>query len=126
MATFDYAKARATAERLITKYGEASTVYTEGETGGEDALGNPLPDSPGVSIAGTITPLLPYNSQTMMTAYEKENVIHGDMYAYFHTSEEIKVNMLVDASGKTWRVQSVNKLESLDGVVLYQKLMLRS
>lgn len=125
MATFDYSAVKATVERLLTKFGSDAVVYSEDETGGEDALGQPLPDKPGQSISGKLTPLLPYSSASQATAYEKENVIAGDMYAYFHSDELASVNMLVDANGQTWRVQSINKLASLEGITLYQKLMLR-
>lgn len=122
---FDYNKARATAKKLITKFGVDGTVYTNGTDGGEDALGRPLPDEPGVSIEGIITPLLPYSTSTQLTQYEKENMIAGDMFAFFHSDTLVEVNMLLDANGDTWRVQSIKSLSSNTGVNVFQKLMLR-
>lgn len=122
---FNYTKARATAEKLIKKFGKAGTVYSSAETGGADALGNALPDSVGKVINGFVTPLLPYSTQTQLSVYEKENVKSGDMYAFFHSDELIDINMLHDSNGDTWRVQSISKLTSADGVNVYQKMMLR-
>ncbi|CAH9015395.1 head-closure protein [Vibrio phage 137E35-1] len=122
---FDYAKTRATVERLLKKFGAAGTVYERAETGGTDALGNALPDTTGKAIAGFITPLLPYSTSTQLTTYERDNVKAGDMYAYFHSEELVDINMLVDANGSTWRVQSIKSLTSNSGVNVFQKLMLR-
>lgn len=122
---FDYTKARATAEKLIKKFGQAGTVYLNDEPGGEDALGDPLPSTSGKIINGFVTPLLPYSTQTQLSVYEKENVKSGDMYAFFHSDELIDINMLHDSSGDTWRVQSVSKITSVSGTNVYQKMMLR-
>lgn len=122
---FDYNKARATAEKLIKKFGSAGTVYLKDEPGGEDAFGNPLPGAGGKVISGFVTPLIPYSSQSQNTAYENENVIAGDMFAFFHSDELIEINMLHDANGSTWRVQSISRLTSTNGVDVFQKMMLR-
>ncbi len=122
---FDYNKARATAKKLITKFGVDGSVYTNGTDGGENALGQPLPSEPGMLIEGVITPLLPYSTSTQLTQYEKENMIAGDMFAFFHSDTLVEVNMLLDASGSTWRVQSIKSLSSNAGVNVFQKLMLR-
>lgn len=122
---FDYNKARATAERLIAKFGRSGTVYTNAESNGKDALGNDLPGDAGKVIEGLVTPLLPYSTQTQYTLYEQENVRTGDMFAFFHSNEPIDINMLHDANGATWRVQSISKIDSADGVNVYQKMMLR-
>lgn len=126
MATkFDYTKARATAEKLINKFGKAGTVYSSPETGGTDALGNALPDSVGKVIDGFVTPLLPFTTQTQLSVYEKDGVKAGDMFAFFHSDELIDINMLHDSNGETWRVMSVVRLTDDNGVNVFQQMMLR-
>lgn len=123
MSKFDYDKARSTAEKLIDKFGGAGTVYSLGE-GGEDMFGNPI-SSPGFSIDGLASPLLPYGTSTQMTVYERDNVIAGDMFFFFHSDELVEFGMLFDANGYSWRVQSIKRLSSLDDVNVFQKVMLR-
>lgn len=123
MSKFDYAKARATAEKLIDKFGGAGSVYELGSTT-EDMIGNVI-TTPGKTIDGLIAPLIPYKTSTQMTSYEKDNVIAGDKYTFFHSSEKVAVGMLVDAEGYTWRIESTNTLDSTDGINVFQKIMLR-
>lgn len=126
MATkFDYTKARATAERLINKFGKAGTVYSSPETGGTDALGNALPDSVGKVINGFVTPLLPFTSKSEASLFEVNGVKAGDMFAFFHSDELIDINMLHDSNGETWRVMSVIRLTDDNGVNVFQQMMLR-
>lgn len=123
MSKFDYVKARATAERIINNYGGAGSVYELGSTT-EDMIGNVI-TTPGKTIDGRIAPLIPYSTSTQMTSYEKDNVIAGDKFTFFHSSEKVAVGMLVDAEGYTWRIESINTLDSTDSINVFQKLMLR-
>lgn len=123
MSKFDYSKARATAEKVINNYGGAGTVYELGSTS-EDMIGNVI-IIPGKIIDGRIAPLIPYKTSTQMTSYEKDNVIAGDKYTFFHSSEKVAVGMLVDAEGYTWRIESISILDSTDGINVFQKIMLR-
>lgn len=119
MSNFDYTKARATAERLITKFGKASTFYAVGSTT-EDMLGNVI-TTPGAVINGAITPKLNYSRNEI----DGINIIASDGYAFFHSEIEPDIGMLTDLNGETLRVVSIKKLDSVDSINVYRKIQLR-
>ena len=117
--SFDYAKSRATAEKIITKFGQSSKVYSKGETT-TDMLGNTITIG-GEEVAGIISPKLAYSSNEI----DGENIIKGDGYAFFHSDTEPSIGMLTDLNNETLRVVSVEKLDSVNNINVYRKLQLR-
>ena len=117
--SFDYAKSRVTAEKIITKFGQASKVYSKGETT-TDMLGNTITIG-GEEIQGIISPKLAYSSNEI----DGENIIKGDGYVFFHSDTEPSIGMLTDLNSETLRVVSVEKLDSVDNINVYRKLQLR-
>lgn len=127
MAQFDYDKARATAEKIITKFGQPLNLVKKGVTGGYDKYGDPTPDTPDTQIIGIISPLLDYDSGAMKTAIEVNGsaIIAGDKFAFYHTDDVVEIGMIVLVNGVEWRVQSIVQLKSVDGVSVYIKIQLR-
>ena len=121
MSKFDYVKARKYAESIIGDFGASGSVYTLGEDGGEDMLGNPLPSIPGVVIDGLVTPLLKYKQAEV----NGQNILATDNYIFLHSELEPEIDMLHDSGGNTYRVMDIVKLDSVDGVRIYRKLQLR-
>ncbi len=121
MATFDYQKARQTAERLINKFGNNVTLLKEGEAGGEDAFGDPIPGTPDILVSGTITPKLDYSFSEIDGSF----IQMGDCYAYFHSDTAPEVGMTVTLNGDNYRVVDITDLTSVGGVNVYRKLQLR-
>ena len=122
MSKQDYNKARATAERLITKYGAAGTVVIEGNDGGYDsATMQPISATPDVTINGTVTPVMPYSSREI----DGSTILSTDGFVYFHADSIPTIGATHTQNGKLYRVQGVKTLTSVDGVNVYTKLQLR-
>lgn len=119
--SFDYVKARATAEKLIAKFGQESTVIKKGVTGGVDAFGDPIADTADTVINGTITPLLQYSASEI----DGESIQRGDGYVMFHCDTKPEINMQVTLNGKTLRIIDVMTLDSVDDINIYAVLQLR-
>lgn len=128
MANFDFEKARATAERLIKKFGGALDVIQEGSNYTKDALGNTVAKTEDIVISGFSSPLLSYGSDAKADSYEQTGteVIAGDKYNYFHSETIPSIGMSLTSDGVKYRVQSIIGLSSLEGVRVYTKLQLRS
>lgn len=121
MDKFDYDKARATAERLITKFGEAGSVTQEATGGGTDAFGDPLPGTDAVTINGIITSRRDYE----VSEVDGSVIQHGDCYVYFHSDTAPSIDMTVTLNGETFRIVHIIDLTSVGGVNVYRKLQLR-
>ena len=117
MAKFDYAKAQATAKRLIDKFGDAGTVTKQGQQGGFDEFGNSTPNTPDVVISGNITPLLSFTSNEI----DGEFILFTDAYVFFDSEQLPEIGMTTQGL----RVVNVDKLTSVGGVRVYCKLQLR-
>ena len=121
--SFDYAKARATAKKIISKFGQTSSLVKKGTTGGFDEGGNAEADSPDITIDGIITPLVSYKDNEV----DGESIIIGDAWAFFYTEStvEIKVDMQATVNGKTFSVKGIKRLSSVDDINIYTRLQLR-
>lgn len=121
MATFDYAKARLTAAKIINKFGENGTFTIPAADGGYDAFGNPVSNTPAVNLDGIVTPLLNYNKDEM----DGETIQREDSYVFFDTDGEPEIGMNTTVNGEKYAVMNIEKLESAGGVNVYHKLQLR-
>ena len=122
MSKQDYNKARATAERLITKFGAAGAVVIEGNDGGWDnATMQPIAATPDVTIDGIVTPVMPYSSREI----DGSTILPTDGFAYFHADSIPPIGATHTQNGKPYRVQGVKTLTSVDGVNVYSKLQVR-
>lgn len=126
MATYDYQKKRALAEKQISKYGESIPFYQETSTdGGFDNRGRPIPPTQSrVEYNGIVTPILKLSDSLI----DGENFKRGDGYVYFHNyaAKKPPINSLIDINGKTYTLISYMKdLTSLDGVNVLLQIQLR-
>jgi hypothetical protein len=119
---YDYVKARAIAQRQITKYGSSATVVKKGTTGGYDENGDVLADVADTELDGIITPLAFYTNKEIDGSLIK----NGDAWVYFHSEDVPEVNMQVTINSKTFRVVSIHSLDSVSGENIFRKLQLRS
>lgn len=118
---FDYDKAKATASRIISKYGSAGSVIRQGTTGGFDAGGNAKPDQPDYIISGVITPIIKYRTDEI----DGTKILKGDGWCLFDSEETPEVNMTTNVNGVVWRIVDIDTLESVSGVVIRRMLQLR-
>lgn len=120
--SFDYNKSRATAEKLITKFGQAGEFVLSGDTGGYDDFGDPLPAQPDVVISGIVTPLLSFKTNEV----DNENILASDSYVLFHSETAPEVGYEHTQNGVTYRMVAMMKeLTSVDGVNVFRKIQLR-
>ena len=121
MATIDYTAKRATAERLIKKFGDSADFILKGSTGGYDAYGNVTDDTDDIIISGTITPLLSYSTAEI----DGEAILASDSYAYFYSDTAPEIGYTVTINGDEFRVISIKELTSVDGINIYRRIQLR-
>ena len=124
MATIDYTAKRATAERLIKKFGAAGEFILKGSAGGYDAYGNVAADTGDVIISGTVTPLLPFSP----TIEEQTNsaILSSDKHCLFHSETKPEIGYTHTQNGNEYRVVAIlSEIESVDGVVVFTQLQLR-
>ena len=118
---FDYASKRLTAEKLINKFGENSTLSIEGNDGGFDAFGNPIASAPGSTIDCIITPILNYKESEI----DGETIQRKDGYTYIYSDDAPQIQMTTTINGVKYAVIDVKELTSVTGVNLYYVLQLR-
>lgn len=118
---FDYAAAAITASELIHKFGGAGTFTIAGSDGGYDNDGNPIAGQPDVTISGTVTPLLQYKRQEI----DGTNIQMGDSYVFFDGSP-VPDGATITINGNELIAVSATTLTSVDGVLVFQKIQLRS
>lgn len=119
MDKFDYVKAQATAKRLIGKFGEAGAFSRVIAGGTDNVTGVTTPETTN-TINGTVTPVLKYKSNEI----NGESVQRGDGYVFFD-GDEIAVNDTITINGELFRAVFIDKIESVAGVLVYQKVQLR-
>jgi hypothetical protein len=125
----DYTRLQGIADRLIANADDSGvnrSVYTPAiDGGGYDNNGNPLPAQPRVDIFGSASPLFSYKQDEI----DGDVVRSTDAYILFSPDDKdevIKIGMLYDVNGKTYRVQDLQGITSNGGVKVYQKLQLRA
>lgn len=120
--SFDYAKAALKAELLIVKFGGAGTFVINGNNGGGyDNDGNPILPELDSYISGSVTPLLQYKR----TEIDETNVLTGDAYVFFDGAL-VPDDATITINGNELRAVKTTTLTSVDGVLVYQKVQLRS
>ncbi len=119
---FDYTAARATASAIIADFGAPGVITKKGTTGGFDGDGNVTADVADVTINGTVTPLIKYESHEI----DGTKIIHNDGYVFFHSTAEPEVNMQITIDGKVLGIVSIYKLDSVGGVNVFRSLQLRA
>lgn len=116
---FDYVKRRARADRLIEKSGEAGAFNRVTAGGTDNVTGATTPETT-TTINGTVTPVLKYKSNEI----NGESVQRGDGYVFFD-GDEIAINDTITINGELFRAVFIDKIESVAGVLVYQKVQLR-
>lgn len=112
---FDYAKARATAEKIINNFGDEVTFTFVENEGGTDKWGDPIPPVT-LEYTGLCTPALPMSGMMKSLKPDTQNqVLEGDAYIYFDSDDPIKIGAKGTVSGKLWTVKSI--IEELSSVV---------
>jgi len=121
--SFNYAKAREKAKKIIAKYGFASSIVKKGTTGGFDSGGNVQADSADVVINGLIAPLISYKTNEI----DGDSIITGDAWAFFYTESvvAIAIDMQTTVNGKTFSIKGIKTLSSVEDINVYTKLQLR-
>lgn len=127
MATVDYDKYRALAEKIISKYGEPLQITKEGEAADKDKYGRATTGTEDIVIDGICSPLLDYDA-SMMGAYNEESSLiqAGDKFAYYHSDTNPEIGMTLTVNGVKYLIKSIVWLSSLSGVRVYTKIQLRS
>lgn len=117
----DYTAKRATAEKLITNAGEPAQVIKKGITGGYNADGDVVPDTPDTVIDGVVTPIFSYK----LSEIDGERIIAGDGYAFFYSDDVPEINSTIEINSIDYRIIDIPSLTSAGGVNVYRKLQLR-
>lgn len=118
---FEYTKARAIAEGLINKFGEAGSFIVKGLDGGVDEWGDPTAGTPDQVFNGTVTPLLSYKQGEV----DGEQILKTDSYVFFHCDEVPPIDSKITINGKEFRAVDIVRLDSVAGVNVYVKVQLR-
>lgn len=119
---FDFSEAREDAKEIITEFGESSTLTKPGDSGGYDAFGNPIADTPGTTINGTVTPLLNYKIDEI----DGETIQRQDSYVFFDTDGTPEIGMNITINGQKYAVVDIPlRIQSVGGVTVLNKLQLR-
>lgn len=119
---FDYVAARQAAKDIITEFGAAGSVVKKGVSGGGfDNNGDPLTDSPDVTITGIITPLLRFKRAEVDGSAIQVN----DSFVYFHSDTAPEIDMQVTINSVTLRIIDIKTLSSVDDINIFRKLQLR-
>lgn len=121
---FNYDNTRATAVRLLNKFGNSLSVVLEGNSSGFDpATGDPASDTPDQSISGVGCVLNYTNSEKRAQKEQDENYVRtGDKKLIWLPDEPEDlpaVGMFVTYNNHKYRVQSVNDLNPAGVTVLY-------
>jgi hypothetical protein len=120
--TFNYERAAQSAAKLIAKFGGAGSVTKQGVTGeGFDQNGDPIPDSPDITISGTITPLLQFKSSEI----DGSAIQMGDSYVFFDSVDAPEIDMQTTVNSVTFRIVDIKSLTSVDDIVVFRRLQLR-
>lgn len=118
----DYSTSRATAKRLIEKFGQSATVTVKGNDGGFDPdTGDTIAAVPDQTISGIATPVLQFKNSEI----DGTTIKHGDAYFFFHSDVEPPIGALFTENGNTWRLESLMQITSLGGINVYRKYQLR-
>lgn len=119
---YDYAAARKLALKVITKYGAPGSVVKKGVSGGGfDNNGDPIPDSPDVTILGTVTPLVRFKTDEI----NGTTILEGDSWVFFHSETSPEIDMQITLNFETFRVAGLGKLTSVDDINIFRRLILR-
>ena len=119
---FDFSEAREDAKEIITEFGESSTLTNPGASGGYDAFGNPIADTPGATINGTVTPLLNYKIDEI----DGETIQRQDSYVFFDTDGTPEIGMNITINGQKYAIVDIPlRIQSVGGVTVLNKLQLR-
>ena len=119
--SFDYVDAKATADRLIAKFGAPAQLVKDNSGGGFDSDGNAIPDAPDTIINGICTPILRYKRAEI----DGQNIQYDDGYVYFSTDGVPEIGMTLTLNNDVFRIVNTMPLTSVDGVVVYRKLQVR-
>jgi len=120
MANFDYAQARLTAAKIISKFGAPGEFYLDGD-GGYDDFGDPLPSQPNTEYTGTVSPLLGYKAHEI----DGEQIQSTDSFVFFRSDTVPEIGSTSMLNGEVYRVVNVKRLDSVGGINVYAKLQLR-
>lgn len=120
--SYDYAAARKLALKVITKFGAPGSVIKKGVSGGGfDDNGDVIPDSPDVTILGTVTPLVRFKTKEINDTTIKA----GDAYVFFHSDTAPEIDMQITINFDTFRIVDLIDLSSVDDVNIFRRLQLR-
>lgn len=119
MADFNYNSAAIKAGRLIAKFGGDGT-FTRETGGGVDPVTGDTSQVTTDSIAGTVTPVLNYRNDEI----NGESVLRSDGYVFFDGAP-VRIGDNISINGEVWRAVDIQKIQSVDGVLVYQKVQLR-
>lgn len=119
---YDYAAARKLALKVITKFGAPGSVVQKGVSGGGfDNNGDPTPDSPDVTILGTVTPLVRFKTKEI----NETTIKTGDSYVFFASDVSPEIDMQITINFDTFRIVGLIELSSVDDVNIFRRLQLR-
>lgn len=119
MAKFDYFKAQSTAKKLVDKFGGPTIATKVTQVEIDPATGEVIS---GIerTFDGCVTPPL----QATTREIDGESVLRGDAFCYFD-GDEAEIGCLFEINGATYRAVNIEKLKSVSGVLVYQKVQLR-
>lgn len=119
--TKDYSRNKASADRMIQKFGQALTFTLKADNSdGFDEFGDSeAPDAP-TTVDGYGVKL-DYESGEI----DGKNVISGDAKLLISTDGVIVANMTTIINGETWRIVKPNPLEPADVLIMYESQIRR-
>ena len=119
MAKFDYAEAAQDAKELIDEFGGAGSFSRVSGGGIDPVTGDSTPETT-TTVTGTVTPVLSYRANEV----NGESVLQGDGYVFFDGAA-VLVDDYITINAEVWRAVNISKIESVDGVTVYQRVQLR-
>jgi hypothetical protein len=111
----DYTRNKATADRLIKKFGQAVSLTIAGNAGGYDSSGNVVAPSPPVTVTGDGVKLDYERDEIDGTA-----IVQGDAKLLLGSASGAPViGMETTINGDKWRVMAVDTLDPAGVNVMY-------
>ncbi len=120
----NYDRARATAQRVINRFGGPGQIISKGKSGGKSAFGDSQADTPDTIINGIITPLVQFKTSEV----DGTSVLTGDSWVIWQTDDttQIKVDMQITINSTEFSIKKVSPLSSIAGINILVRLNLRS
>lgn len=116
---FDYAEVEQSAKELIEFFGGDGS-FSRIDGGSIDPFTGEASLQTTETLNGTVTPVLSYKASEI----DGTVIQQGDGYVFFY-GEALGIGDTATLNGQDYRVINVSKIESVEGVLVYQKVQVR-